>query len=64
MSTEAVGALKDISFHALREESDYRKKENLYRRIGNFNPRSPRGERPCIYQSTLTQEVDFNPRSP
>ena len=40
MSTEAVGALKDISIHALREESDI-----IVLIIGGFrlyfNPRSP-----------------------
>ena len=35
-----------ISIHALREESDVMERVLKYSIVLNFNPRSPRGERP------------------
>ena len=37
--------LAEISIHALREESDFKKHNSFRARINDFNPRSPRGER-------------------
>ena len=55
--------LSSISIHALREESD-----PFLIFIGlisfNFNPRSPRGERPINLLSQQAQKSHFNPRSP
>ena len=51
-----------ISIHALREESDVTA-EAFINSTKNFNPRSPRGERPDDTYIKLS-EMDFNPRSP
>ena len=51
-----------ISIHALREESDAVKLVFRPERK-NFNPRSPRGERPLQINSTASCS-HFNPRSP
>ena len=58
-----VRGVPSISIHAPREGSD----QNLL--IGNltlpnFNPRSPRGERPCPRPVPGGRCPDFNPRSP
>ena len=41
-----------ISIHALREESDTHRSSLVYR-VAYFNPRSPRGERPCLHDIHL-----------
>ena len=51
-----------ISIHALREERDF-----IFCRVNPvwkyFNPRAPRGARPCEGKS-LTVSWNFNPRAP
>ena len=51
-----------ISIHALREESDIIILVNLYKNK-DFNPRSPRGERPNV-RVFEKSGMHFNPRSP
>ena len=60
----ALGLLSSfcISIHAPREGSDHM--HNLdFLHTANFNPRSPRGERPSAPPTPRAPE-DFNPRSP
>ena len=52
-----------ISIHAPREGSDQRGSD-LGKRVQDFNPRSPRGERPLGHQLSHGLQGDFNPRSP
>ena len=53
---------RTISIHALREESDFLLSVSVLS-SSNFNPRSPRGERPSL--SIISQNLNnFNPRSP
>ena len=63
IDVDAEGVLPfHISIHAPRVGSD----ENiamLFNAIKYFNPRSPRGERPCLFCSRCHAR-DFNPRSP
>ena len=51
-----------ISIHAPRRGSDFAC-GGLARREGNFNPRSPQGERPSADDEVFGYQ-DFNPRSP
>ena len=51
-----------ISIHALLAESDVDDRAS-YIEVDDFNPRSPRGERPFQAISTSICR-DFNPRSP
>ena len=52
-----------ISIHAPREGSDTAQGKEPDA-DHHFNPRSPRGERPCAFPHSLHLPGDFNPRSP
>ena len=52
-----------ISIHALLTESDLRPRIASMG-VGNFNPRSPHGERPRLPLHPWGISTDFNPRSP
>ena len=51
-----------ISIHAPREGSDETHRDD-HQHVADFNPRSPRGERPCFSVVVLVYR-HFNPRSP
>ena len=48
-------ALRAISIHALLAESDPQAKRSACRKISNFNPRSPCGERPALRRRGCTR---------
>ena len=54
---------QEISIHALLTESDRRRHRPLYA-PGNFNPRSPHGERRRSHALQFHRISHFNPRSP
>ena len=56
-------AKKGISIHAPRMGSDRSKRQNDAP-SGNFNPRSPYGERHVYRENGVLRVENFNPRSP
>ncbi len=54
---------KSISIHAPRVGSDLLRAA-IARAVTHFNPRSPCGERPPIFQTPDPRTLYFNPRSP
>ena len=61
---ENNGQAIDISTHAPRTGSDAGKAQKQTGKHGDFNPRSPHGERRKICMAQLRRKEHFNPRSP